>query len=104
MIHKAFLMTVNPDMHKEYERRHNPIWRDLEDVLKSHGVHNYNIFLNPENSQLFAYVEIENQELWEIIAQTEPCQRWWAFMKDIMPSNPDNSPKSTELKRVFFLA
>jgi L-rhamnose mutarotase len=104
MIHKAFLMSVNPDQHLEYESRHNPIWEDLELILKNHGVHNYNIFLSKETNQLFAYVEIESQERWDAIAQTEPCRRWWAYMKDIMPSNPDNSPISTELKQVFYLA
>ena len=103
MIQKAFLMSVNPDMHAEYEKRHNPIWEDLEEVLKSHGVHNYNIFINPENNQLFAFVEIENEERWNAIAKTEPCRRWWAYMKDIMPSNPDNSPVSLELKEVFHI-
>ena len=103
MIHKAFLMSVNPDKHVEYEHRHNPIWKELEDVLKSHGVHNYNIFINPETHQLFAYVEIEDQGRWDAIAQTAVCRKWWAYMKDIMPSNPDNSPESFELKRVFYL-
>jgi L-rhamnose mutarotase len=103
MIHKAFLMSVNPDKHGEYENRHNPIWKDLEDVLKSHGVHNYNIFLNPETNQLFAYVEIEDLERWDAISQTAACRRWWAYMKDIMPSNLDNSPESVELKQVFYL-
>jgi len=96
-------MSVNPDQQAEYEHRHNPIWEDLEAVLKSHGVHNYNIFLVPETSQLFAYVEIDSQERWDAIANTEPCRRWWAYMKDIMPSNPDNSPISKELKQVFYL-
>jgi L-rhamnose mutarotase len=103
MIHKAFIMSVNPDMQSEYEHRHNPIWNELEEVLKSHGVHNYNIFINPETSQLFAYVEIENQERWDAIAQSAECRRWWTYMKDIMPSNPDHSPVSAELKRVFYL-
>ena len=103
MIHKAFLMSVNPDKHTEYEHRHNPIWKELEDVLKSHGVHDYNIFLHPESNQLFAYVEIESLERWDAIAKTMSCRQWWAYMKDIMPSNPDNSPKSIELKRVFYL-
>ena len=103
MIHKAFLMSVYPDQHTEYENRHNPIWKELEDVLRSHGVHNYNIFLNPETNQLFAYVEIEDQERWDAIAQTAACRRWWAYMKDIMLSNPDNSPVSVELKQVFYL-
>ena len=103
MIRKAFLMTVNPDQHAEYEHRHNPIWKELETVLKAHGAHNYNIFLDTEKSQLFAYVEIESQERWDAVAQTEVCRRWWAYMKDIMPSNPDNSPISVELKPVFYL-
>ena len=104
MIHKAFVMTVHPDQHAEYERRHNPIWKELEDTLIAHGVHNYNIFLNPETHQLFGYVEIEDETRWAVIAQTDVCRRWWAYMKDIMPSNPDNSPISQELIRVFYLA
>lgn len=103
MIYKAFLMSVNSDQHAEYEHRHNPIWKELEEVLKSHGVHNYHIFLNPATNQLFAYVEFESQERWDAIAQTAACRKWWAYMKDIMPSNPDNSPISIELKQVFYL-
>ena len=103
MIRKAFAMRVNPDQHEEYRIRHNPIWPELEAAIKSHGVHNYSIFLDPETSQLFAYAEIENEAQWEAIAQTEICQKWWAHMRDIMPSNPDNSPISVPLREVFHL-
>ena len=103
MIRKAFLMTVNPDAHAEYERRHRPIWEGLQAVLKGHGVSNYSIFLDSQTSQLFGYAEIESEELWTTIAATDECQRWWAFMKDIMPSNPDNSPVSKQLDEVFHL-
>ncbi len=103
MLRKAFVMGVLPDQHQEYEKRHNPVWPEMEEILKSHGVHNYTIFLDPGTSQLFAYVEIEDQSRWEAIAQTEVCQRWWRHMKSIMPSNPDNSPKSKALKEVFHL-
>lgn len=103
MLRKAFLMHVSPDQHAEYERRHSPIWDELAATLKAHGVHNYSIFLDKETNQLFGYVEIESEERWEAIASTEVCQRWWAHMKDIMPSNPDNSPVSRELKSVFYL-
>lgn len=103
MIRKAFLMSVNPDAHAEYEHRHRPIWDDLQKILKDHGVSNYSIFLNKETSQLFGYAEIESEERWFAIAATDECRRWWAFMKDIMPSNADNSPVSVELKEVFHL-
>jgi L-rhamnose mutarotase len=103
MIRKAFKMYVNPDAHAEYQRRHNPIWSELAEVLKTHGAHHYSIFLDAETNTLFAYVEIESQERWDAVAQTEVCQRWWAYMKDVMPANPDNSPLSVELSSVFYL-
>jgi L-rhamnose mutarotase len=103
MTRKAFLMHVDPDRHDEYIQRHNPIWQDLEHVLKDNGVRHYSIFLHPETSQLFAYAEIEDEARWDAIAQTEACRRWWAFMKDIMPTNPDDSPRSSNLEEVFFL-
>ena len=103
MIRKAFVMQVNADQHEEYRRRHNPIWPELEATLKSHGVHNYSIFLDPDTSQLFAYVEIEDEARWNRIAETEACRKWWAYMRDLMPSNPDNSPKSKDLREVFHI-
>ncbi len=103
VIRKAFRMQVNPDRHGEYRRRHNPIWPELEQVLKSHGVSNYSIFLDPPRNQLFAYVEIEDEARWAAIAETEVCRRWWAHMVEVMPSNPDNSPVSDELTEVFHL-
>jgi len=104
MIRKAFLMKVNEGFEKEYETRHQPIWPELEKVLKDHGVHNYSIFLDPETRHLFAYAEIENEEKWGAIAQTEVCRKWWAHMKDIMPSNPDGSPFARDLHEVFHIA
>ena len=101
MIRKAFVMSVNAGQEAEYARRHQPIWEELAAVLKAHGVHNYSIFLHPQTRQLFGYVEIEDQARWDAIAATDVCQRWWKYMKDLMPSHPDNSPISTELQEVF---
>ncbi|MEQ1645998.1 MAG: L-rhamnose mutarotase [Pyrinomonadaceae bacterium] len=101
MIRKALLMQVNADAHDEYERRHQPIWEELETTLKEHGVANYSIYLAANTNQLFGYVEIESEERWAAIADTEVCKRWWAFMKDVMPTKRDNSPVSVELREVF---
>ena len=103
-IRKSFVMSVSPEQHAEYERRHRPVWPEMEQVLREHGVHNYSIFLHPATNQLFAYAEIEDEARWNAIAQTEVCRRWWAHMRDIMPANPDNSPISEELREVFHLA
>ena len=103
MIRKALVMSVNAGQETEYARRHQPIWKELADTLKSHGVHNYSIFLHPETRQLFAYVEIEDEARWAAIAKTEVCRRWWRHMSPIMPSQPDHSPISLELPEVFHL-
>lgn len=103
MIRKAFVMSINPDKHEEYHRRHSPIWPDLEAVLKTHGVHNYSIFLYAQTHQLFAYAEIEDEAKWDAIAKTEVCQKWWAHMLDVMESNADGSPTSQKLNEVFHL-
>lgn len=96
-------MSVNRGSEEEYEKRHRPIWQELHDVLKAHGVHNYSIFLDAQTNSLFGYVEIESEERWAAIAKTEGCKKWWAHMKEIMPSNPDNSPISRELREVFHI-
>lgn len=103
MIRKAFRMSVDPDRHAEYIRRHNPIWADLEAVLVAHGVTSYSIFLDPATSDLFAYAEIESEERWAAIAATDACRRWWQSMRTIMPSNSDGSPVSRDLAEVFHL-
>lgn len=103
MIRKAFMMQVNPDAQREYRERHQPIWPELEATLKAHGVHNYSIFMHPGTNVLFAYVEIEDEARWQGIARTEVCRRWWTRMRDIMPSNEDDSPKSEDLREVFHL-
>lgn len=104
MIRKAIVMQVNPDSHAEYERRHNPIWPELEAVLKEHGAHHYAIWLDTKRNLLFATLEIESEERWNAVAKTDVCQRWWKYMRDIMPTEADNSPVSTALKPVFYLA
>ena len=74
MIRKAFVMSVHAGQEAEYERRHRPIWPELEKVLKDHGVHNYSIFLHAETRQLFAYAEIEDEAHWyfRVLSHTTP--------------------------------
>jgi len=103
MIRKGFVMSVNAGLEEEYRRRHNPVWPELETVLKAHGVSNYSIFLDPETRLLFAYAEIEDEARWQAIANTETCRKWWDYMKDVMPANPDGSPVARDIREVFHL-
>ncbi len=99
----AHVFKLKPGAKDEYVRRHNPIWKELEDTLKAHGAHNYSIFLDEKRGELFAYVEIEDIGRWKAIARTDVCRRWWEHMKDLMETNPDNSPAANPLEEVFHI-
>jgi len=96
-------MKVLPNFAQEYTKRHNPIWPELKEILQSHGVINYNIFLDKETNILFAHAEILNDEKWNSIAETEVCKKWWKYMADIMEIETDNSPVALDLEKVFSL-
>lgn len=102
MIRTASIMYVNKDSYDEYKRRHDELWPKMAKELKKHGAHNYSIFLEESSGQLFAYLEIESEDVWAKIAQTEVCKQWWAYMKDIMKTNDDDSPVSAPLTSVFY--
>lgn len=103
MIRKAFKMKVYPDKIEEYGKRHNPIWPELKEVLKGHGVGNYSIFLDNETHSLLGYAEVESEEKWKAIAETEICRKWWRHMADLMETNADDSPISVDLTTIFYM-
>jgi len=96
-------MSVHAGQHAEYERRHRPIWQELEETLIAHGVRTYSIYLDAETNDLFGYAEIEDETRWAAIAETDVCRHWWQYMRDLMPTNPDASPVSRELREVFHI-
>ncbi len=87
----------------EYKKRHDEIWPELKALLKETGITNYSIFLDEETNGLFAYFTIENNKKLNKLPAKEVMKKWWAYMKDIMETNTDNSPVSIPLKEVFYL-
>jgi L-rhamnose mutarotase len=96
-------MSVHPGQQEEYARRHQPIWRELEETLLEHGVRTYSIFLDPDRNELFAYVEFDSEARWSAVADTDVCRRWWRHMRDLMPAGPDDRPVSRSLTEVFHI-
>jgi len=103
MVKKAFVMKLYKGMEKEYERRHGALWQEMKDMIHRYGGHNYSIYLDEKTGTLFGYIELEDETLWAKSAEDPVCRRWWDYMADIMETNPDNSPVSTDLVKVFDL-
>lgn len=100
---KGFKMKLYEGMEAEYEKRHNELWPEMKDMIHEYGGKNYSIFLDKDTLCLFGYIELEDEEKWNTSAQTAICQKWWEYMADIMETNSDKSPVSTDLKMVFHL-
>ena len=99
----AFKMRLNPGMETEYTRRHDEIWPELVDLLRETGISNYSIHLDRETMTLFGYLERRDDHAMDDLPNHPVMQRWWAYMSDIMATNPDGSPVATPLTETFHL-
>ena len=100
----AWKATVKPGMRAEYRRRHDNIWPELKDLLKSAGICNYTIW--NVGDELFGYYECEKGVDFaaRTQAESEVVDRWNEYMKDVMVMEMDPvTGAQPKLEQVFFL-
>ena len=102
MARVGFTMKLHNGQLAEYKKRHDEIWPELVSLLKESGISNYSIFLDEKTNILFGVLDSSNDEARENLPSSPIMKRWWAYMKDIMDTNPDNSPVSIPLQEVFY--
>ncbi len=99
----AFKMRLNPGAEAEYIRRHDALWPELAALLRASGISNYSIHLDRETNTLFGYLERTEDHGMDNLPAHPVMQRWWAYMGDIMATNPDGSPVAIPLVETFHL-
>ena len=99
----AFKMHLKPGCEKEYQRRHAAIWPELKQQLKAAGVSDYSIYWDKETNLLFGTQKVDGETTSQDMGADETTKKWWAYMKDLMDTNPDNSPVTIPLVEVFHL-
>jgi L-rhamnose mutarotase len=99
----AFRMKVFPGMEEEYKRRHDAIWPELSNLLKSKWISSHSIFLDERDGSLFGVLNVENDVSMETLPQHPVMKKWWVYMQDIMETHADSSPISIPLTEVFYL-
>jgi len=99
----AFKLKLFKGCEAEYKKRHELIWPELQSLLKNAGVKDYSIFLDEETNILFGYLTVADSTKLDDLPHDPVMKRWWAYMKDIMETNEDNSPVNIPLKEVFYL-
>ncbi|TRZ45057.1 L-rhamnose mutarotase [Robertkochia solimangrovi] len=103
MTKHAFTMKLKAGFEEEYKRRHDQIWPELSALLSEHGISDYTIYLDPETLILFAVQKLSSDFDPAAIPDHPLVKKWWAYMADIMETNPDHSPIEKPLIEVFHM-
>jgi L-rhamnose mutarotase len=82
---KAFRMSVHPGSEAEYARRHQPIWAELEAVLRAHGVREYSISWIRRRATCSATPRSTTRRAGTRSPTPDVCRRWWTSMAPLMP-------------------
>ena len=95
---------IKPGCEAEYVKRHDEIWPEMVEVLKSAGICNYTIFAN--GNELFGYYECEKGVAFaeKVQAESPVVDRWNEYMEDILELEMDpETGAQPKLKTVFRL-
>ena len=103
MLRNAFKMKLKPGCVAEYKKRHDEIWPELAQAHTDAGVFDYSIYFDEETLTLFASQKLSDNNTADALPETDIVKKWWAYMADIMETNPDNSPVCIPLKEVFHM-
>ena len=103
MKRNAFVMHLKPGFAEEYRKRHDAIWPELKAELRKAGVSDYSIYLDEKSNSLFAFQYLADDATDGELAQKDIVKKWWHMMKDVMDTNPDESPVCDPLKEMFHM-
>ena len=103
MKRNAFKMKLKPGFEAEYKKRHDEIWPELKAEISKAGVRDYSIYLDEQTLTLLAVQKLTDRNRAGGLPDSGVVQKWWAYMADIMETNPDNSPVQVGLKEVFHM-
>ena len=99
----AFAMRLRPGREDEYRRRHDALWPELEALLREAGVADYSIHIEPGTNLLFAVLWRRRDHAMDALPDHPVMRRWWAYMADIMETEPSDAPTVLPLRTLFHL-
>ena len=99
----AFTMQLLPGKKAEYQSRHDAIWPELVELLRSAGVSDYSIHLDQKTNTLFGCLTRALDHSMDQLPLNPIMQRWWDHMADIMETKPNNEPIAVPLEPMFYM-
>lgn len=95
-------MQLNEGMAAQYTQRHDKIWPELGRILREAGIRDYVIYLDSRSNTLFASHKLTEPNSAASLPSHKIVKKWWAYMADIMETNPDDSPVIYKLEEMFY--
>lgn len=99
----AFRMQLFEGLEEEYRKRHDAIWPELKDLLRTAGVSDYSIFFDKATNHLIGVMNVDDFAALDDLPSHPVMKKWWTHMKDIMETNEDESPVTVSLEEIFYL-
>lgn len=98
----AWKAKVKEGKREEYKRRHDEIWQEMKDLLKSAGIRNYSIWNTGD--ELFGYYECEKGIAYAAKMQAESpiVAKWNKYMEDVMEMDTDPETGAQPLLQEMF--
>lgn len=99
----CFTFEIRPGTEAEYKKRHDEIWPELVEVIRSAGVRNYSLFRR--GTQVIAYCEAHPDvaTAFAKIGATDVNARWAKWFEDVIVSLVDESGNLYSAEEVWHL-
>jgi len=99
----AFKMKIHKGTVAEYKRRHDEIWPELNELLRSSGISDYTIFLDEDSLELFAVQKLSEDHTSDKLSENPLVKKWCDYMSDIVLMDATGNPICTPLPEMYHL-
>ena len=86
---------------EDCKKRHDTIWLELIELLKSNGISENSIFWDETTNILFPFQKVQGSSTSQDHGIGLIVKKWWKYLADIRETNDDHSPVSYQLQEVF---
>jgi L-rhamnose mutarotase len=100
MRREAFVMWLKPGNEAIYKQKHDEIWPELVEQIRSQGIRNFSIYRH--GLMLFAYLE-RDASAPRAEGPDPVTLRWWKMMEPYMEYEPDGTPRRDDVEEMFHL-
>lgn len=99
----CFTFEIQPEMKDEYKRRHDEIWPELVEVIRTSGMRNYSIFRR--DTEVIVYLEChpDIETAFAKANAAEVTSRWASWFEDVIVNMTDENGELRWAEEVWHL-